>query len=460
MKASIVVVGMGYVGIPAAALFADVEGNHVVGIQRRSARSGWKIDLLNRGGSPFPDNEPGIAELIRRTVLNKGSMRVEDTYDAIRGASAVLIDVQTPVEPGDHNPRYESLREVCRETGVRMAPGTLVCIESTVAPGTTVNVVKPILEEASGMRAGEGFHLCFSYERVMVGRLLHNIQNYPRIVGGYTPACAEKGAALYRTIVRAAVITTDCLTAETAKTVENAYRDVNIAFANEVALACESLGIDVYEVRQLVNNLPNDPSRPSSNPVRNMHLPGAGVGGHCLPKDSWLLKTGIDRYGASKVELPVILGSRSINDSMPLHMADLVQRELAAARVPLGGARIAILGYAFLEESDDTRNTPAAPLIEELRKRGAAEVVVHDPFVREEEVPGILRDLPAALRGADCACLVTRHSAYTGLTAEQLLGTMRHAILVDGRNGWSYLEGDKRIILTTVGKGRKKTPAQ
>ena len=131
----------------------------------------------------------------------------------------------------------------------------------------------------------------------MVGRLLHNIRNYPRIVGGFTPACGERAAELYRQIVKAPVVVTDCLTAEVAKTVENAYRDVNIAFANEIALICESLGVDVFEVRKLVNNLPNDPSNPGANPVRNMHLPGAGVGGHCLPKDSWLLKYGVDTYG-------------------------------------------------------------------------------------------------------------------------------------------------------------------
>jgi UDP-N-acetyl-D-mannosaminuronic acid dehydrogenase len=301
----LIVIGMGYVGIPAAALFADVKGFSVVGIQRRSQRSGWKIDFLNQGKSPFPETEPEIGDLIKRVVLIKKSFKVTDDFNEIKDADYILIDVQTPVEADDHEPRYESLKTVSAQVGRLMSKGAFVCIESTVAPGTTINIVKPILEKESGMQAGNDFHLTFSYERVMVGRLIHNIRNYARIVGGFTPECAQIGVKLYKSIVKAAVIATDCLTAEVAKTVENAYRDVNIAFANEVALICESLSINVYEVRELVNNLPNDPSNPSANPVRNMHIPGAGVGGHCLPKDSWLLKYGLDNYGYSHGEFNI-----------------------------------------------------------------------------------------------------------------------------------------------------------
>jgi UDP-N-acetyl-D-mannosaminuronic acid dehydrogenase len=447
----LVVVGMGYVGIPAATLFADAPGFSVTGIQRRSPRSGWKIDLLNGGRSPFPDNEPRISELIQRVVQN-GTFHVDDTYTSIGEAEFVLIDVQTPVEAGDHEPRYDSLREVAAEIGARMRKGVLVCVESTVAPGTTVGIVKPILEKASGLSAGSDFSLCFSYERVMVGRLLHNIVNYPRVVGGFTPACAQKGAELYRNIVKAPVVTADCLTAEVAKTVENAYRDVNIAFANEVALACESLGIDVYQVRELVNNLPNDPSNPSANPVRNMHLPGAGVGGHCLPKDSWLLKYGVDRYGKSPVEMKVILGARAVNDSMPFHMADMVMQGLSEDGVHPRDAKVAILGYAFLEDTDDTRNTPAAPLIDELRRRGIGQLAIHDPFVREEELPSVKRDIGEVLDGADCLCLVTRHSLYRSLDPRMVRERMRHGMVVDGRNLFAGWKGSSGIRLRGVGK--------
>ena len=451
---TIAVIGMGYVGIPAAALFADLPGYRVIGIQRRSARSGWKIELLNQGRSPFPENEPGMAGLIHRVVLEKRSFSVTDSYEEIRGAEAVLVDVQTPVEAGDHQPRYESLSEAVRQVGKRLAKGALLCIESTVAPGTTTRLVKPLLEESAGLEAGIDFHLCFSYERVMVGRLLHNIVNYPRIVGGLTPACASRGMELYAKITKAGVVATDCLTAEVAKTVENAYRDVNIAFANEVALACESFGVDAFEVRGLVNNLPNDPSNPAANPVRNMHLPGAGVGGHCLPKDSWLLKYGLDRYGSKPVELKVIIGSRLVNDSMPAHMADLVEEGLRAQGVELRQAKVAILGYAFLQDSDDTRNTPSQPLIDELRRRGVRDVAIHDPYVRVEELPQVRRELDEALKGADCACLVTAHREYRSLDAGRLRGWMRHAFIVDGRNALRHLVGREGITISTIGRGR------
>ena len=449
----LVVIGMGYVGIPAAALFADVDGVQVTGIQRRSARSGWKIDFLNEGRSPFPENEPDMAALLRR-VHERGSFRVTDSWDPVGEADAVLIDVQTPVEAGDHEPRYESLREVVAEVGARIREGALVCVESTVAPGTTTNVVAPILEKTSGRKAGVGFSLCFSYERVMVGRLLHNIVSYPRIVGGITPESARRGAELYRAIVKAPVVETDCLTAEVAKTVENAYRDVNIAFANEVGLACESLGVNVFEVRELVNNLPNDPSRPSANPVRNMHVPGAGVGGHCLPKDSWLLKFGVDTYGRTPVDMKVILGARHLNDSMPVHMADLVLKGLSDAGISASKAKVCVLGYAFLEDSDDTRNTPARTLIDELERRGIREIAIHDPYVRTEELATVQRDAYAALQGADCACIVTKHGEYAQLDWDRARKAMRTAFVVDGRNLSGSVPLDRHgFRVAVIGRG-------
>ena len=284
----IVVVGMGYVGIPVAALFADVERINVIGVQRRSRRSGWKIDHLNQGKSPIEGDEPGLAELIER-VVGKGAFRVTDDISVYTRADVILITVQTPVDE-NHLPKYQALRQVTADIGSNMKKGTHVVLESTVAPGTTNFVIKPILEEKSGMSAGKDFNLVFSYERVMLGRLLFNLQKLPRIVGGLTPECTNRGVELYSKIVESEIHPTDCLTAEVSKVTENTYRDVNIAFANEVALICESLGVNVHDVRRFVNTLPNIPSDPAKNPLRMMHIPGAGVGGHCLPKDPWLLK--------------------------------------------------------------------------------------------------------------------------------------------------------------------------
>jgi len=433
MTHHVVVIGMGYVGIPAAALFADVEGFKVIGVQRRSQRSGWKIDHLNEGKNPIGGEEPGLASLIHRVVNEKKSFSVTDDVSVVKDADSILIDVQTPTDEKGI-PHYESLREVCAQVAKHMRKGALVVIESTVAPGTTEHIAKPILEENSGMKAGEDFFLAFAYERVMVGRLIYNIQNYPRIIGGINQQSTDKAFWLYDHIVRAKLFKTDSLTAEIAKVVENTYRDVNIAFANEVAVICESLGADVYEVRKMVNSLPNHSHDVKSNPHRNMHVPGAGVGGHCLPKDPWLLKWGLDNYGKFEFDPEVIVRSRLINDFMPVHLAGLAEAALKAKGVDIKGAKIAVLGYAFLEDSDDTRNTPALPFVRALEEKGAT-VATHDPLVRQEEseVP-ISRDLDEVIKGADCVALVTKHKEYFDLDLAKLKEMMRTPVFVDGRN--------------------------
>jgi len=433
----IVVVGMGYVGTPVAALFADVPGFKVTGIQRRSPRSAWKIDALNQGRSVIEAEEPGLPELIKR-IHDKGTFHVTDEVATYRDADAIIIAVQTPVD-NNHVPQYESLRQVLADIGDNMKKGVLICLESTVAPGTTQHLAKPILEQHSGMKAGKDFGLLFSYERVMVGRLLHNLTMYDRSVGGIDDESTHRGIQLYSNIVKAKLHPTDALTAEVAKVTENAYRDVNIAFANEVALICESLGVNVHDVRSFVNSLPNDDSNPSANPYRNMHTPGAGVGGHCLPKDSWLLKYGLDTYGSTKFDTPIITGSRYLNDSMPLHMKQLTEEALEEKGVELKDAKIAILGVAFLENSDDTRNTPTEPLYSAL-KETCKNLIIHDPYVKEYEGMKITSDIDKAIKGRDCIIVTTRHKEYLKLEPEKLKKMMRILAIVDGRNVFNQAE--------------------
>jgi UDP-N-acetyl-D-mannosaminuronic acid dehydrogenase len=413
---------MGYVGIPAAALLADVPGHNVVGIQRRSTRSGWKIDWINSGKNPFEGHEPGMDELIARVVLEKKSFQVTDDFAVCKDADVILIDVQTPTNT-ERIPEYLSLRTVSAQAANYLEPDTLVIIESTVAPGTTEHVVKPILEEGSGLQAGKDFSLAFSYERVMPGKLLEYITDFPRVVGGIDEKSTRRAVALYETIVRQQITPTNVLTAELAKTMENAYRDVNIAFANEMARACEAMGVDVYEIRQLMN----------ARHDRHMHLAGAGVGGHCLPKDSWLLKFGVDTYGAFPVDLELIALAREINDSMPLHLVALTEDALLETGVVLNGAKIAVLGVAYLEDSDDTRNSPAVPVIDALQEKHAS-VVAHDPYVRSIDGYELTRDLEAALEGADAAVIVTKHRRYFEMDPTWIKETMRTPILIDGRN--------------------------
>ena len=450
----IVVIGMGYTGIPAAVTFAHIEGFHVIGIQRRSKRSGWKIDLLNAGKNPIGGKEPDLSELIEK-VVKSGSFRVTDDISACRNADVILINVQTPVDE-NHVPQSESLRAVCQDVGKYMKKGAMVSIESTVAPGTTNYIVRPILEESSKMEAGKDFNLVYSYERVMVGRLLHNLVYMPRIVGGFTQACTQRGVDLYAKIVKAEIHATDCLTAEVAKVTENTYRDVNIAFANEIALVCESLGVNVHEVRRLVNSLPNDPSNPLKNPYRMMHVPGAGAGGHCLPKDPWLLKYGLDAHGNVKFMPRIIVESRRMNDSMPQHMIELIEEALKEKDLKMHDARVCILGFAFLGDSDDMRNTPALPLYNFL-KDVCKEVIVHDPFVHEAEGVVLTNDLEEALGNKHCIAIVTNHSQYKSIGLGWLKELLATPVIVDGRNVFDPNDCEESgFVYRGIGVGSKK----
>ncbi|MDW8065738.1 MAG: nucleotide sugar dehydrogenase [Anaerolineae bacterium] len=420
-EARLGVIGLGYVGLPVAVLFAKA-GFDVLGVDIRPER----VAQINAGFCPIEGEEPGLAERLVE-VVRTGQLRATTDYGNLRDRDVVLICVETPVDE-ERKPRYKALRSALHSLGPVLKEGALVIVESTLAPRTMQDLVLPLLEEASGRRCNEGFYLGHCPERVRPGRLLRNLQEMSRVVGGMTPETAETMAALYRHIVRADLDLTDCLTAELVKTVENAYRDVQIAFANEVALICEAVGGDVWRVRKLVNKVPE----------RQMHLPGSGVGGHCIPKDPWLLA-----YAAQgKMPLRVIPAARAVNDVMPLHVAELLEDALAEAGLSLAGARVAVLGYAYLEESDDTRNSPSETLVSHLRASGAR-VVIHDPWVKEYQ-----GDLWERIQGCDAAVVMVAHRAYRELNLDRLGAVLARKVLVDGRglfadrlfpsDGWIY----------------------
>jgi len=411
--ATVVVLGLGYVGLPVACLFAEA-GFPVVGIRR----SRDKVDLINRGICPIEGKEPGLAELLARVVAG-GRFRATTEYDVCRDAQIVLIAVETPVDPATKKPAYKALRSALTDLGRHLSPGAMVIIESTIAPGTMAQMVRPILEQSSGLRASDAqspgdFYLVNCPERVMPGKLLKNIRECHRVVGGMDPDAAELAVRFYRHVVRADLDPVDCLTAELVKTMENAYRDVQIAFANEMALLCEDMGADVWQVRELVNKAP----------FRDMHLPGAGVGGHCLPKDPWLLIANINH----SFEPRLIPAARMVNDGMPSHVARLTVEALREAGVEISSARVAVLGYAYLENSDDTRNSPSRILETRLRELGA-EVVIHDPYVPEYK-----GDVLERLSGCDAAVLMVRHHDYYALDLGALRDALNAPVLVDGRH--------------------------
>ena len=413
--ARLVVIGLGYVGLPVAARFAQA-GFDVTGLDVNAE----KVATINRGECPIEGKEPGLVELVAE-VVSAGRLRATGDYAACREADVVLIAVETPID-SVHQPRYSALRSALRSLEPNLKPGALVIIESTIAPGTTERLVRPILEAQGKRESGRDFYL------VMPGMLLRNLARMSRVVGGDTPEAARLAQAFYRHVVEADLDVADCVTAELVKTGENAYRDVQIAFANELALICERVGADGWKVRKLVNK----------SPGRNVLFPGAGVGGHCIPKDPWLLA-----YGASDmVQARLIPAARAVNDFMPLHMAELTVDALEEAGLEIEGAWVAVLGYAYLENSDDTRNSPSEILVNRLEELGA-QVRIHDPWVREYQ-----GDLTEVVRDCDAVVVMVAHDAYRELGLAGLRELVAHPVLVDGRNvfppeqvqatGWIY----------------------
>lgn len=406
-EARIGVIGLGYVGLAVACALADA-GFRVAGVDIKSDR----VDKINAGYCPIEGIEPELPEMLARVTRSKRLVAGTD-YAPLAERDVVLVTVDTPVA-SDKRARFTALRAACRELGKRMKKGALVIVESTIAPGTCANVVAPILEKQSGRKLDEGFHLGHCPERVMPGKLLKNLRELSRVCGGSTPETSEAMVALYRSFVRGKLDKADCVTAELVKTAENTYRDVNIAFANELALICEEVGADFRRVRELVNQ----------SPGRDVLLAGAGVGGHCIPKDPWLLVHGLSEFAPR-----LIAAARAVNDTMPLHVARLVEDALDEIGKPVHGSRVAVLGYAYLENSDDTRNSPSQALIDHLSDWGAT-VSVHDPLVAEYAT-----DLWRAVDGADAAVVMVAHDAYEGLDLRRLRAALASpAVLVDGRH--------------------------
>ncbi|MFW9901000.1 MAG: nucleotide sugar dehydrogenase [Candidatus Thorarchaeota archaeon] len=446
MSIHIIVVGMGYVGIPMAALLANIDDFYVTGIQRRSQRSGWKIDWLNQGKNPFEGEEPGLDELIAKVVKN-GKFKITDKYDAVDDADFILIDVQTPVDDRKI-PRYESLKDVSKLIAPHLKKGATIIIESTVAPGTTDNIVQPILEKYSGMTRGEDFYLVFSFERVMPGKLIEYITDLPRVIGGGCDKANENAKFLYEKVVKKELQVTDTLTAELTKTIENTYRDVNIAFANEMALIAEDFNRNIFEIIDLIN----------CRHDRMMHYPGSGVGGHCLTKDPWLLMYGLKKYTNKKYDPKILPTSRELNDFMPEHMVELMEDALKEVD-KYDNLKITLLGVSYKANCDDTRNTPSERIVSILKKRYHSHnitYIAHDPWVKEKDYTEteLTDDIKKAVSGSDVLIFATNHKEYYDINLDDLRSWVRTPIIIDGRNIFKKkIVEEKGFIYRKVGEG-------
>lgn len=451
------VVGMGYVGIPAAVLFADSPSfDFVWGFQRDSSTSGYKIDMLNSGTSPLKGEEPGLEELIQKTV-QAGKFGCTSDFSRISEVDAVTLAIQTPFLNAESlEPDFNALIEGLRQVGRYLEQGTLVVLESTITPGTTQGLAKQVLEQESGLVAGEDFALAHAPERVMVGRLLRNIQEHDRIVGGIDDLSTKRAIELYTPVLtKGKVIPMSATAAEVTKTAENTFRDLQIAAINQLALYSEAMGINVYDVRSGVDSLKGE------GITRAILYPGAGVGGHCLTKDTYHLERGVKildgdlDYPTGKDSLFVL--ARTINDFMPIHMYNLTRQAMKRIDRRLEGSKIALLGWAFLGNSDDARNTPSETYRDLLIESGCT-VEVHDPHVPEYPDIPISHDLPGVLENADAIAILTGHRRYFDLDAawvKELTGK-ELPVIIDGRN---VIDSDKFIeegfVYKGIGRGDK-----
>ncbi|MGE5576638.1 MAG: nucleotide sugar dehydrogenase [Syntrophothermus sp.] len=402
------VVGLGYIGLPTACM-AAVHGYRVIGVDIDQGI----VDAVNEGMAGFL--EPGLSGLVASSV-REGRLVAQSIPEP---ADIFVVAVPTPLAAG----KKADLSYVEAAAGSLvpyLRKGNLVILESTVPPGTTDGLFRLILEK-SGLSAGRDFFIAHCPERVLPGDILHELRHNDRVIGGVTPQAANLAKELYASFVEGELYLTDARTAEMVKLMENTYRDVNVALANEFARVAEEIGINIWEAVDLANR----------HPRVNIHKPGPGVGGHCLAIDPWFITE------AAPAATELIAAARRINDGMPAIVAEKVLGELwdAGVRKP----RIALWGVAYKGNVDDVRESPAWAVIKYLQEGGAS-VSLYDPYVHlpdaDPHLAGTsgLTGLRKSVRGTDCILIITDHHQFKEITPERVGLLMRNRILVDTRN--------------------------
>ncbi len=387
------VVGLGYVGLPTALLMADA-GHDVVGVDLVKE----KIEMINQGKTPI--KEKGVQELLERVGKK---LRATTEYSELSGCDAIVVCVPTPVKNRKMDASY--LLSAFESIGKIAKSGQLIIVESTVTPGTTLNLIKPLLEKISGLSVGEDIQLAYVPERAIPGNALYEMIHNPRIVGVMDRSMEGVIKHLY-SFVKGDFYITDVTTAEFVKVIENTYRDVNIALANELAHLAEKLGINVYEAINLANK----------HPRVNIHQPGIGVGGHCIPVDPWFLVE-VDN------SVKLIPTAREINDSMPLKAIET----LLAHDVK----KVTIFGVAYKPDVDDVRESPSLK-VKELAEKNGMEVRIYDPIVFHDV------DIESSVKGSQAIVIATAHSAFKDIEWDRISEMMEEPkLLFDGRGFFS-----------------------
>lgn len=416
--ARVAVLGLGYVGLPLATVFAEA-GFTVTGIDPDQR----KVDTVRRGESYISDVP---SEQVARLVT-AGRLYASTDFSALQDVDGVSICVPTPLrKTGDPDLSY--ILDAVQELAKYIHPGMIVVLESTTYPGTTREILLPQLSEAKDLVVGKDFFLAFSPERVDPGREDWTTLNTPKVVGGITPTCGEVASTWYAQALQSVVSVSSAEVAEMTKLLENTFRMINIAMVNEMAIMCDRLEIDVWEVIDAAETKPFGFMK---------FTPGPGLGGHCIPIDplylSWKLRS--LNYTARFIEL-----ASEINTRMPRYVVGKVQDALNEYSKSLKGSRILIIGVAYKPDIDDLRESPALDVIGLLAQKGA-KISYHDPFIPHLHQEGwemdSVADLLAAVRTADCVVIITNHSSYdydTILDAANLIVDTRNALGSKGRN--------------------------
>ncbi len=463
----IVVVGPGIVGMPMAALLAHAavrvgsdDPAKVMVLQRRSQRSGWKVEAINAGRSPIGGVEPDLDRMVAESVA-AGRLSASHDYSLASDADVVLICVQTDREgfAPAYGPLYESIRELTK--ALRKKPEgqvPLVIFESTLAPSSMRTVVRELFAE-SGLEEGRDVLLGNSPNRVMPGRLVERVVTSDKLVAGLHPDTPGLIARLYSHIVTQGTLhQTNSMTAEVVKTLENAYRDVRIAYASEVVRYCDEQNVDYYHLRDEVNTrlAQSDAAShdPNAVPSGGLLVPTVGVGGHCLPKDGILLWWRALERGITS-DQSLILEARRVNDESPAETIRLVERHWGA----VDGRSVALLGAAYRFNSEDTRNSPTLTLAKMLIGRGCS-VTIHDPYVKSDDqnlerfglVDWFTNDLGKAVAEAELLAFCTAHRDY--LDMDSILAQAPNAsVVLDGCNLLPAVEARPSMPYCGIGRG-------
>lgn len=386
------VVGLGYVGLPLAVEKAKA-GFHVIGFDVQSQ----KVDMVNAGHNYIGD----VVDSDLKRIVAEGYLRATTDFASVASCDCVCIAVPTPLDK-HQQPDISYVRASAESIMPHMHRDMLVVLESTTYPGTTEELVKPILER-SGLCCGKDFFLAFSPERVDPGNLIYKTKNTPKVVGGITPECTDVAATLYEAVLEAPVHRVSCpAVAEMEKILENTYRNVNIGLINELAMLCNRMGINIWEVVDAAKSKPYG---------FQAFYPGPGLGGHCIPLDPYYLSWKAREYG---FHTSMIETSMMINDRMPEYCAERAMEALNERKKALNGAKVLVLGVAYKQDIDDYRESPAIRVIKALRKRGA-EVTYYDPYIPEYREGGKtekgLESLDAqTLEAADLVMVTTAHT--------------------------------------------------